>query len=234
MENDKSIRVNILKNPVKHFLFFSIYILSCIAIFFYLLPKVTSTFFLIIVILVFISLLLFPLIFEKRFRAPFLQDSKVIFKKYSLSVIPSDLSSIANTTIEFKQIKLFKTIPADRNDFSTLKLVLWNGRKLKYIFTDQKNTSNSKTDINNIFKELVLEYNQSNEADKRIKIADNFWATQFALYLLWTIGIAMIAFIIYFGIKSPKTLFISFVLPLLFYSITLIRKQAFKDKELFN
>ena len=232
MNAHKSIEVKIITNQLKFFIFTLVYLASTIAITIYFFFETSSV---IILIVGIILLTLFPVTFPNLFRTWFLKKVNVVLTENSFSITPLEFeSNHESLTIQFDNIKFFKIIESDKNDFSMLKITLLDGTKYKFIFSGQENISQSETDINGIFKKHIVIYNSSKEHDDKIRIAPSFLTTRTALYLHRVIAFIMIAVTVYFGYNYPKTLFVSVGFLPIYYTMVLIRKRAIKEKELFD
>jgi hypothetical protein len=179
----------------------------------------------------------YPLIFQRNFRKKFSQDVLITFSEegFIVEFDNYDKSNMLKADIiKLDNVKLFKTSVDYNNDFSSLKIVCKDGRKVSYTFSGQKNDNVTKTDINFAFKEIVESYNRIKGLEERIKLMPSFYATRTALYLGLTVTIAMAAVILYFGFKKPKTLVVSIGFLGLYLQMVSLRKRAIKDKNRFN
>ena len=228
------IDVIILTKRTKFAVFVIFYLLVSIALIAYLFYLTKSSIILWGGMFIF---MFYPFLFPKSFRKRFSQDVSVSFSDNLFSVEFKDLyvEDILRKDINrFSEIKYFRTWDSRKNDFSTLKLIFKDGRKVNYTFSGQENDDSCETDINLLFKNAVQTYNASAKQEDKIKIIPSFFSAKEALSLGVAFTFAMTFVIIYYGIKKPRVFIASFGFIVLFFQMVALRKKAIKEKNMFN
>lgn len=161
---------------------------------------------------------IFPLIFVNKKITLF---SKKAIIKLTSNLLKIDIINKNTYDLEEQQeyffcdIKSFQIGESDGNNSSYIKLVLDNGKKIKYSFFEQ--TDNAENILKNV-QLFFAAYNKGKSVNQKINISPTFYTTKDGKYsiigLTLLLGIVLLLQVVY----KPQTIPISIVTSLVMYS----------------
>jgi hypothetical protein len=187
------------------------------------------------VVLIVASVLLFfvlPLIFADKKIKQLTRKGVVKLSENSIAIDVYDRKTLLlkeQSLYPYSGIKAYQLIESEYKDFSSIKLILKNGRKVKYLFFKQLN------DESNIIKnvwEFFQDYNKERSENERITLLPNFYNTKAGNYTIIGLGVLIVISIALQVVYKPQTIPFSLITGIALY--LKIKAQQKSGKELYE
>jgi hypothetical protein len=178
-----------------------------------------------------------PFLIQKRLKKPFLRKMHLdfAFDKILLKTFDKDGENLEDQLeIYYHQIKSFKTIDSDRDDTSFLKIIIKDGRVIKYSFVGQSNDV-KRTDVTQVVKKYILQFNKKQLSKDKIELIPSLFSTREGTVYIGILTFLLVLVVIWQIIYKPGSIpFSMFAGIALTLQIIVQRKKDLKTLKDFN
>lgn len=129
----------------------------------------------------------------------------------------------------YNDIKAFQIAESKANTSSYLKLVLKNGKKIKYSFFEQ--TDNKQNVLKNV-QVFFTSYNEGKSLNEKISLLPTFYNTKAGKYIIIGLAVLIVIVVLLQAIYKPQTIPFSLLIGIMLYFR--IKSQQKSDIELYE